>query len=623
MWTVVSIVLVAIAVSTGTWYETSDDVSMNALAAGQLIVSVRDQHLVWTSALIGFFLKLAYGISGQTPWYGIYLLLTIAAATAAFLWAFADVTRSWIGRLLVLAFLVATISTSVTRLQYTRVAFLAVESGWLLLATAMAGGLPRNRMAAAAGGALVLLSTWVRWEVLVLGTILCAPLLLTALMIAARKEPPERRGRPLTVLATLVVMCGLSIAIDNAYYRTDASWKRFLDYQSRRTAFMDAGRIAPDQVPPAVLEHVGWSLNDLSMFQNWFGLNATVFSLENQDYVIDHSARARGLSDALTTTNLAPLRTSRFIWLFLAIAATALLLAGNAISTTVVMASVALAGGMLVTLAIIWQLPARFFEPALSVPAATALAAVGWQQTLNRRGWLRASLPGIGCAVVAVLSIGAVRELRDEGEVRAEDHEITAENVRTLQPDATGVYVAWGGDFPYRDLVTPLGGFSETGGLRVFALGWANHSPPAMRRLHELGIGDLHVDLWRKPHIFLISAPDRCQRLAEFVAAHYGQFVECESVGSFLSVQKVSPVMVRGPSINVRWQQSVSQEARRLLEQKYGFQRPRPREAETWRYELANPSTPLLFELIRDPHVEDTAGLDRETGRLSRPEPDW
>src|SRR5687768_6765802 len=80
------VLLVALAVGTGTWYETSDDVGMNAGVAGGYGIAAPDEHLVFTNVLVGLVLKAAYQSAPGVPWYGLYLLTTLAFAAVAFIW---------------------------------------------------------------------------------------------------------------------------------------------------------------------------------------------------------------------------------------------------------------------------------------------------------------------------------------------------------------------------------------------------------------------------------------------------------------------------------------------------------------------------------------------------------
>ena len=295
-WAVVDgAVLIGIAVITGTHYDTIDDVLINAFAAGRLLSSAPDEHLIYTNVIIGFPLKFLYLMWGAVPWYGLYLIVSLALSAAAFLWAFAELQRSWTGRALVLAFLVGTIATTFSNLQFTRVAFLAVESGWLLVASALTREGSRARGAAAAGAVLVLLGTCIRSEIGLLGTLLSAPLILAALVTAGRLRTWRDRLRLAALPAAVVLIGGLLIAGDIAYYRAQPSWRQYLAYHNARSTLLGTARGEGNEIPADVLAHVGWSGNDLSMMYSYFGINETVLQ-PRSSAVRDRSHRQLALA---------------------------------------------------------------------------------------------------------------------------------------------------------------------------------------------------------------------------------------------------------------------------------------------------------------------------------------
>ena len=88
-------------------------------------------------------------------------------------------------------------------------------------------------------------------------------------------------------------MSGLAIAGDIAYYRAQPSWRQYLAYHNARSTLLGTARGESNEIPAAVLEHVGWSANDLSMMYSYFGVNETVFSLDHQHMRIDYTGSWR------------------------------------------------------------------------------------------------------------------------------------------------------------------------------------------------------------------------------------------------------------------------------------------------------------------------------------------
>ena len=83
--------------------------------------------------------------------------------------------------------------------------------------------------------------------------------------------------------------------------------------------------------------------------------------------------------------------------------------------------------------------------------------------------------------------------------------------------------------------------------------------------------------------------------------------------GSGEPLVRIDPPPIPPPAeINVRWAPTVAGADRLVREQKYSLQNPERREGTTWAYVLADTSRRNIEALVRDPHVEDTHGLDRD-----------
>jgi hypothetical protein len=81
------------------------------------------------------------------------------------------------------------------------------------------------------------------------------------------------------------------------------------------------------------------------------------------------------------------------------------------------------------------------------------------------------------------------------------------------------------------------------------------------------------------------------------------------------------PLWQRNPAIdvNIRWADQVSDETRVNLERRYRLTNGRQDEGRTWKYQLADPAPENLRAIVADPHIEDTANIDRSP--LATPEP--
>ena len=95
-------------------------------------------------------------------------------------------------------------------------------------------------------------------------------------------------------------------------------------------------------------------------------------------------------------------------------------------------------------------------------------------------------------------------------------------------------------------------------------------------------------------------------------------------------IERSTPLIIAEPPapapaapINVRWAEDVTPELRADLERRYHLAEPRLSEGDprdrSWRYALQDLSEPNVAALVRDRHVEDTAGIDRASARVNPP----
>src|SRR5262245_10312839 len=72
----------------------------------------------------------------------------------------------------------------------------------------------------------------------------------------------------------------------------------------------------------------------------------------------------------------------------------------------------------------------------------------------------------------------------------------------------------------------------------------------------------------------------------------------------------------QGPAVqrvNIRWAATVSAEERLRVEQEAGLRSGRLVQDRTWSYLLANRSGDNIGRIVRDPRVEDTFQIDRQS----------
>src|SRR4029450_930378 len=173
---------------------TNDGAVMAMIASGTGLALRPDEHLVFTNVLIGRVLAALYRRAPDVPWYGLHLFAIQALAWTGLFYAV--LARGLDARRLgacVLAYGVVGLS-GLVNLQFSGTAFLAAAAGACLwIARAAGGGAGYGRTALAAGGALLVLGSLVRFD----------PFLVTGALaaLAVGVVAPRRPDRALLLAA--------------------------------------------------------------------------------------------------------------------------------------------------------------------------------------------------------------------------------------------------------------------------------------------------------------------------------------------------------------------------------------------------------------------------------------
>jgi hypothetical protein len=91
--------------------------------------------------------------------------------------------------------------------------------------------------------------------------------------------------------------------------------------------------------------------------------------------------------------------------------------------------------------------------------------------------------------------------------------------------------------------------------------------------------------------------------------------------GALLVAVGLIEVRIVPPVVTVRWQPNLSAGNRAALERRFDLRAGQSTDATTWRYELGDRSRDNIGAIIRNPAVEDTGFIDRETLTTARPTP--
>lgn len=491
----------------GIRFETNDDVAMMMMAHGFGIAGQPTPLLLFSNVWQGLAIQAMgwpFGLSG----YGVYLMGAQVVAMAAI---FAFLTELN-GRVrLNLAVVIAVGIRAVFAPQFT------VIAGFLALATvlAMLAYLARPRVSVlAAATVLGLASILMRDHLFLFVAAVALPFLL---------RPALVQDRRVWAAGVILLLLALAAQWHQNLLLSAPEWTAHHAQNLLRAAFTDfnaAPRVAAD---PKALAAAGWSLNDLSMVENWWLVDTRLSSPDAMRAALEvvglpaffglSAARLSGLmaqfaeADMLAVISLLLVAS---IWL----RGTALVRLSLGVFLLVGLALFLTAGGRLGV--------SRIYYPPLVVLACVAVAM------LPRAP--QTALPLFPEMVITVAALGAmvfslgyrVPQALDAAEAVRE-----SEAVLSRKADPARVYVVWGGALPFEWLYRPLALREEMPKLRLYGLGASSLAPWAVAQIG--GSPDAVIQAFRSAEgLPLITSSHLTPLLRAYCAERFGGTLDVE-----------------------------------------------------------------------------------------------
>jgi len=549
-------------------YLTNDDAVMNLIASGSALTDAPDEHLIFTNILIGWALKALYQAAPGVAWYGGYLLATALISLVAVVYVFLRANPARVQMALIALFLAAFAFPILRSPQFTLVAFSAGMAGMLLI---LAGGAGiAGTGAFLLGPALLVLGWLVRYESCILSGIVFAPAVAVGFLYPAR---PKLRWAIGLALATSAAGMGSVHALNAYWYATTPGWEGFYELNHLQCrVFLGTSELIPrtdkrqqrperrrlvqdgqtgqhgqhrenaptpshDRIfsvkPPLarVLNAVGWSDTDLEMFRKWSFADQKRFSAEKYQILLQ-AINEGGVRDRSWQALFKVLAVDRRLLILLISGIACCLVAGGGwLRRAGPFAALVIAAALSIALYFQHHLPERVYLAAFSAFPATALALAapgprGWRDLDVLRRW---SVLGAGALAVILLGLNAAAERRREAARRispAEARQMLAE----LDPRPDHLYIFWGADFPYEDVVFPGQACSLPAQLKAATFSWATRTPLHDQRLEQFGITDIYRAVYERDDVRLVCRPENAALLCAYLKEHYGVEARVEEV---------------------------------------------------------------------------------------------
>jgi hypothetical protein len=501
-------------------FETNDDVGMNAIVAGRLLVDRPDEHLVFSNVLIGLGLKGLYQVAGNVPWYGGYLFLTASLSLAAVAFVCLKRDAATIDVCLTAAFLCLAGAPFLIVLQFTRVAFLATLAGLLLLAGVVRDARPVPQAFWAipflVAGALI------RIDAFLLAVLVLSP--LAGWMLWRSRTQASARAA-VAILAGAVAVGFALVRLNNWYYARDEGWRDFYKFNSLRVEFTDYGRAEYNDVTAPVFAKVGWTRADVDLLREWCFLDRDRFNIQTLQTALEGLASRERATEPRPWRDLLDIfRANTEVLALWACGALFLIVLKNEGSSRFVCAGCYfVTSAMCLYLYHDFHLPARVFCPAFAACAVVAVVLPGGPRSIGRGvPWTRsvAARTAISVLLGGILLWRSAVLLKENGNFVAA-HSQAEDLMRHLKPRPDKLFIVWGPEFPSERVFLPLDSGALAKDFKVLSFGSLTVAPFTTKRLQEFGVSDLYSILRRRRGIFFICNKWENGTLAAYFRDHY------------------------------------------------------------------------------------------------------
>jgi hypothetical protein len=502
----------------GTYYGTVDDPYMTLVAKGYLM-KTPEWHLFFTHPVIGFILVHLYETMPNVPWYVLFMVSLNILSFSAITYAIVRRSRTWMGLILwIIVILVAGLYL-IASVQFTMVSTMACSAAVVLIfGVADQAAITRARLAAAV--AFFLLGAAVRIH----------PALLVIIMVGPCAGYLWLRGSlPGTKRFALAVFVGLALLAltDAAAYRLSPVWREAKSYDTARGILNGTEIMKKYDDNADVFKAVGWSKNDLKMFNEGLYEDATVYSKDKLNYLVTH-------------LHLPPVGLKNGFWavvrdlsgdyaaVVLYLTCLIFVLAWRLMPRTQVLMLALPCMVVFSYLAIVVRLPQRVLCPTIFMEMALLLLLASLE---GRSIKLRTVLFGaiVMTLLCGLLLVGSISGLYRYSQYSDQRQRATVEALTALSKGDSPIIVntvcGTSADQTYlwQD-------FPELRNITIMQLAWFG-SPIYDQRMERLGLDDVFSDLAHRPDIVLaITRWDLPQITAieTFFREHRGMRVQFE-----------------------------------------------------------------------------------------------
>ncbi len=512
-------------------YVVDDDIAMISIVSGYLGGSP-SEFIVHSNVIVGFLMKLLYSLHAGQNWFILFLILINSLSVWALIYfVLSQRVGMGIKTLGILTVIFCDVYFLVN-ITFTVVAAFATLTGFgLLIFAAMA---PNRKRILILGSVLILFGSLIRFEAAPMIALIVVPVILITY-----------RSFHLRTLIFFLFLAGVLVifgyAFNRIYVGSNPEWDHFYLYTYSRSLLHDTPRLTN---LVGTYWQVGWSSNDLNSFANWFFPDPELYSLQNLQYLVEHTPQGRvNLRDALGFLSERLFSLVSLPYLFLLVAVWLWMALSNVPAKKILLPSLLLACTTLGTniyLAVDMKIPNRVLLPSLTASilvsfvyfitaASTRTGDLSCPPESGYIPWLglNSLLLSLLLAVSLVLGQGILTS-RTNIQRQATYRQVVSD-LDTLQkqniilPDALIVSPAYGLPLAWS---SPLK--MEFPPIQYLDMGWLTFSPSYEAVLREFHVSSLAASLYEKENVYLMTTPSLLENVRQFILEHEGVEVDAD-----------------------------------------------------------------------------------------------
>jgi hypothetical protein len=511
-------------------FETNDDVRM-MLGVSGISTGVPSEYMMYTNVIIGIILKFLYTQLPGINWYTFYLYAAHYLAMSVILYSIVQLRMSWL-RIFQYVLLCIFIEYPLLMiLQFTSTAFVVALSGFCLLLSALQSHGAQSWRHVVVSALLLVLAGLIREAVFYGAMLLIVPVLILKFWgIQTLKIP--------VCLGVSGLLFFIVIEYNRQYYAGDPSWKEYYTSNKLRGRLHAYPKLKYNEQTRHVFDAVGWSENDVLLFQQGLFFDQKIFSVEKMEYIDNNLKNQRSWREILDVLygmlgqeKIITIFTPFFLFLSIAYSPK------NQRKFMYGMAIVA--AGMCLALAYSARLPFRIFIPIMMFVNTACILfnsdlklPVFDEIALNKKIVYSAA---VAIVLFFMLPVNFLM-IRYWNKVNQENTLGLKEKLQYLSPGRDNLYIVWTGGMAKKTYniayTSPYSDLKEYQNLNLLLTGWSTNSPINERMKARFGIDNVYLSFEENKNIFLVMNNQRRNQdmISTYMMEHYRQKIRFDVV---------------------------------------------------------------------------------------------